>query len=135
MIVSFLIFSNTIIKGGFLEKYHNDIKLWGSVFVLLLCLMLIKDGLKMIRFQQEQIEGLMGIKLALTSLIDLKDPYTEGHSRNVRDLSRHFAEYLKLSPKDIEEISLAAELHDIGKIGVPDSILKKTGKPIFPYVG
>lgn len=87
----------------------------------------MKDGLKMIRFQQEQIEVLMGIKLALTSLIDLKDHYTEGHSINVRDLVSSFSTYLKLPQTDIEEIELAAELHDIGKIGIPDHILKKKG--------
>ncbi|GJL53023.1 MAG: hypothetical protein NPIRA02_01550 [Nitrospirales bacterium] len=66
--------------------------------------------------------------MAFASLIDLKDSYTEGHSRHVRDLTRQFLEYLKVSSREIEEITSAAELHDIGKIGIPDSILKKPGK-------
>jgi len=83
--------------------------------------------LKVSRSHQRRIEELMGIKLAMVSLIDLKDPYTEGHSRNVRDLAGRFAAYLRLSPEQGEEIATAAELHDIGKIGVPDVILRKMG--------
>lgn len=82
---------------------------------------------KRLKHQQEQIERLMGIKLVLASLIDLKDPYTEGHSRNVRDLTFEFSQYLDLPLEACEEYALAAELHDIGKIGIPDSILKKPG--------
>lgn len=125
--VTFLVLSSTIIKGSWLEEFHNEIKLWAFLFILLLCGLLIKDILKIVKNQQAQIEDLMGIKLALISLIDLRDPYTEGHSRNVRDLTRRFTEYLKLPPIDVEEITMAAELHDIGKIGFPDTILKNIG--------
>lgn len=129
----FMAFLASFAKNGFLGQHHNQIMLGLFVFVFALCGLLIADTLKTLRLQQEQVEVLMGIKSALTSLIDLKDPYTEGHSRNVRDLSRRFAEYLKYSSSDfeskvVEEITLAAELHDIGKIGVPDSVLKKTGE-------
>ncbi len=98
------------------------------LLVVFLSLLLYFDALKIMKSQQETIEGLMGIKLSLASLIDLKDSYTEGHSKHVRDLTRQFVEYLKLSSTEIEEITTAAELHDIGKIGVPDSILKKNGE-------
>ena len=79
-------------------------------------------------FQQQEIEGLMGIRLAFATLIDLKDSYTAIHSTHVRDLTSKFLEYIKVSSTEIEEITTAAELHDIGKIGIPDSILKKPGK-------
>lgn len=80
---------------------------------------------KIVNAQQETIEQLMGLKLVLASLIDLKDTYTEGHSKNVRDFALGLSDHLKL-PKEIrEEIGIAAELHDIGKIGIPDAILKK----------
>lgn len=95
--------------------------------VVVLCGLLFWNFLKIMQVQQEKINALMGIRLSLTSLIDLKDSYTEGHSKHVRNLARKFAEFLKLSPTEIEDISTAAELHDIGKIGVPDSILKKNG--------
>lgn len=129
----FMAFLASFAKGGFLGQHHNQIMIGLFVFVFALCGLLFAETLKALRLQQEQVEILMGIKSALTSLIDLKDPYTEGHSRNVRDLAGRFAEYLKFSSSDfksktVEEITLAAELHDIGKIGVPDSVLKKTGE-------
>ena len=129
----FLAFSTSFLKGGFFGQYHDKIMLGLFAFVFALSGSLIAKTLKALRLQHEQIEGLMGIELALISLIDLKDPYTEGHSRNVRDLSRRFAEYLEprlpeFNSKSVEEITTAAELHDIGKIGVPDSVLKKDGK-------
>jgi HD-GYP domain-containing protein (c-di-GMP phosphodiesterase class II) len=116
------------LKNGFLEKHHAEIMFGSLLLVVFLTTLLFFDALKIMRFQQQKIEGLMGIKLAFASLIDLKDSYTEGHSTHVRDLTRRFLEYLKLSATQIEEITIAAELHDIGKIGVPDSILKKPGK-------
>lgn len=73
-----------------------------------------------------QLERLMGVSLALTSLIELKDEYTRGHSINTRRLAGEFAEYLGLDPRTVEDIRLAAQLHDIGKIGIPDAILKKS---------
>jgi len=65
---------------------------------------------------RKTIDALMGLKLALASLIDLKDPYTEGHSRKVRDLTFGFCRFLGLPAGTCNEFMLAAELHDIGKI-------------------
>ena len=115
---------------SFLAKHHVEIMFGSLLLIVLLTILLFFDVLKIMRSQQQKIEGLMGIKLALASLIDLKDSYTEGHSTHVRDLTRQFLDYLKLPATEIEEITTAAELHDIGKIGVPDAILKKPGKLI-----
>lgn len=65
---------------------------------------------------------------ALALTIDSKDKYTRGHSLRVANYSRKIAEALGLSSMDIETIYNAALLHDIGKIGIPDSILLKPGK-------
>ncbi len=62
---------------------------------------------------------------ALVAAIDAKDPYTEGHSQRVSDFSVAVAEQLNLSPEVRHCIRIGALLHDIGKIGVPDSILSK----------
>lgn len=115
-------------KESFIEKLHVEIMFGSLLLIVLLTILLFFDVLKIMNSQREKIEGLMGVKLALASLIDLKDSYTEGHSTHVRDLTRQFLEYLKLPPIKVEEITTAAELHDIGKIGVPDSVLKKPGK-------
>src|SRR5438132_496838 len=60
---------------------------------------------------------------ALTAAIDLRDKYTWKHSHNVMKLAEEVARRLELDEAALAEISLAARLHDLGKIGVPDSIL------------
>lgn len=65
---------------------------------------------------------------ALVQAIDEKDEYTNGHSLRVSVYSVLLAQGLFWNPDDIEQLRIAALLHDIGKIGVPDSILNKPNK-------
>jgi HD-GYP domain-containing protein (c-di-GMP phosphodiesterase class II) len=65
---------------------------------------------------------------ALVAAIDAKDPYTEGHSHRVSDYSVAIATEAGLSPEMRHRIRIGALLHDIGKIGVPDTILTKEGR-------
>lgn len=64
----------------------------------------------------------------LATAIDAKDPYTQGHSRRVTQYSVAIAEEMNLSPKEIEDIRYAGLLHDVGKIGIKDSIIRKPGR-------
>lgn len=64
----------------------------------------------------------------LSKAVDARDPYTAGHSERVALISFKIAEKLGFVKKELENIELAAQFHDIGKIGVPDSILLKTDK-------
>jgi len=64
---------------------------------------------------------------ALAAAIDAKDPYTKGHSERVAKMSVTLAQELNLSGREIENIEYTALLHDIGKIGIADSILGKKG--------
>jgi putative nucleotidyltransferase with HDIG domain len=70
----------------------------------------------------------MGLLHSLTSAVDAKDTYTCGHSQRVALLSRHLARSAGLSDADVENTYVAALLHDVGKIGVPESVLQKAGK-------
>lgn len=63
----------------------------------------------------------------LADLIDERDPYTYGHSQRVAELSRVVARKLRLAPERVEIVTEAARMHDIGKISIPDHILKKPG--------
>ncbi len=70
----------------------------------------------------------MGTVRALTATVDAKDPYTRGHSDRVAHLARDLALAARLSPKEAEDAFLAGVVHDVGKIGVPESILRKAGR-------
>jgi putative nucleotidyltransferase with HDIG domain len=62
---------------------------------------------------------------ALAAALDARDPYTAGHSERVSVLSVAIGRSLRLRDEEIEVIRLGALLHDIGKIGVPDAVLRK----------
>lgn len=64
----------------------------------------------------------------IIATVEAKDMYTADHSNRVRELSMLISDKLGLSSATQDEIEIAAELHDIGKIGVPDYILTKPGK-------
>jgi putative nucleotidyltransferase with HDIG domain len=65
--------------------------------------------------------------LELADLIDLRDPYTHGHSQRVAALAERLARRLRLEYSQIELIRDAARVHDIGKIGTNDLVLLKPG--------
>lgn len=65
---------------------------------------------------------------ALTAAIDAKDHYTFQHSQNVSIYGAKLAESIGLDPEHVEIIRQAGLLHDVGKIGIPESILGKQGK-------
>jgi putative nucleotidyltransferase with HDIG domain len=72
-------------------------------------------------------EQTRGAILELADLIDLRDPYTHGHSQRVAALAERLARRLKLQYSQIELIRDAARVHDIGKIGTNDIVLLKAG--------
>ncbi len=73
----------------------------------------------------ENRELFLGTVKALAEAIDGKDPYTRGHSERVKMYSVLMAEHMGLNQEEIEDIRVAALLHDVGKIGIEDRILKK----------
>jgi HD-GYP domain-containing protein (c-di-GMP phosphodiesterase class II) len=73
-----------------------------------------------------EIANASGVE-ALTAAIDLHDSYTWAHSQSVMALAERVARRLGFDEAALAEISLAARLHDVGKIGVPDAILLKEG--------
>jgi len=64
---------------------------------------------------------------ALAAAVDARDSYTRDHSHNVAGLARFLALEMGLSDRRVTLIEIAALLHDVGKIGVPDSVLRKPG--------
>ena len=80
-----------------------------------------KNNLELLMAYDETLEG-------WSKALDLRDSETEGHTRRVVDLSLKLAKALDISESDYLQIRRGALLHDIGKIGVPDDILRKPGK-------
>jgi HD-GYP domain-containing protein (c-di-GMP phosphodiesterase class II) len=74
---------------------------------------------------EENRELFIGTVKGLAAAIDGKDPYTRGHSERVSRFSIAIAQRLGLPDDEVEKIRISALLHDVGKIGIDDSILKK----------
>ena len=104
----------------------TDIKLFNSVAGG--CAVFIENG----RLFKDLKDLFIGSLKALTSSIDAKDTYTHGHSERVAFISRWIAELLSkqepLEEEQIHKVYLAGLLHDIGKIGIEESVLRKNGK-------
>ena len=86
--------------------------------------------------QQTQVyeklkESLFGLVRCLTAAIDAKDPYTWGHSERVARMAVRLARQMDLPPAVQSDLYLAGLLHDVGKIGVRDEVLRKPG-PLTP---
>lgn len=64
----------------------------------------------------------------IASALDARDPYTGDHSRRVSDMACMLCGWMGISAAETQEIHIAAHLHDIGKIGIPDSVLCKAGR-------
>ncbi len=79
------------------------------------------------RSAAENRELFLGTVKGLSAAIDGKDPYTRGHSERVSRMSVAIAQRLGISDDECEKIRISALLHDIGKIAIDDSILKKPG--------
>jgi putative two-component system response regulator len=73
-------------------------------------------------------EGLGGLIEAFARLIESKDPYTAGHQLRVSRLSAAIAKVLGFPEEEVEQIRMAAMIHDIGKIYVPVEFLNKPGR-------
>ena len=80
------------------------------------------------RHTEERHGFLLGTVSALVSAIDAKDTYTCGHSERVAWLSQEIAKNMGLDPTIIEQVHICGLVHDIGKIGIPESILQKPGR-------
>lgn len=76
------------------------------------------------RLEESQLQTV----LTLAKVMESRDAYVSGHSRKVTDLAVRLAVKLECSSADVQAVRWAAMLHDIGKVGISDSILNKNGK-------
>ena len=78
-----------------------------------------------IKSLHDELEHSENIILTLAVALEARDPYTKGHSTRVGELSREFSAFIGLTPHDQELVRKAGLLHDIGKIGLSESLLLK----------
>ena len=76
-------------------------------------------------------QSILDTVTSLAYAIDAKDQYTQGHSQKVSAYAALLAEALGMSEPEVEEVRLGAVLHDVGKVGIAESILNKSG-PLNP---
>jgi putative nucleotidyltransferase with HDIG domain len=88
------------------------------------------DGLRtaIARAEAESEATYLGVISTLANALDARDPYTAGHSQRVADLSVSIGREMRLAEADLETLRVGALLHDIGKIGVSDAVLRKASR-------
>jgi len=80
------------------------------------------------KLHQSVVDGYKSTIRALAAAIDAKDPYTRGHSQRVTEYALWGGVSIPMSQGELGLLEYAGILHDIGKIGMPDSILRKPGR-------
>ncbi len=105
-------------KNGFkdkeielIEELAGDFELW----------------LNLEKLKKDKIESYKQVIYSLNKTVEARDPYTAGHDDRVSQYSKKIAKALKINEEDINTLEKAAQIHDIGKIKIPDSILLKPG--------
>jgi len=76
----------------------------------------------------DELDNAEAVVLSFARAVEAKDPTTGNHCDNLIRLSRAFGQFLGLEEKAVRSLERASILHDVGKIGIPDSILLKPGK-------
>jgi putative nucleotidyltransferase with HDIG domain len=101
----------------------GTVVLYGSLFGL------VRRASRTLLAQQRALEDAFeGTVRSLAAAVDAKDAYTAGHSSRVADYAAAVARALGLEEGDVRAVELAGHLHDVGKIGVPDHMLRKTAR-------
>jgi len=121
---------NTCQEGLCIEQglLRTVIFLVTMLFAILCGQLINRFILKFEEANRKSIDFVKSLILTFVQVIDEKDNYLKDHSKNVCRYTRKIAEKLFEDEQLVEEIALAALLHDIGKLSVPDNILNKSGK-------
>ncbi|MCZ6688373.1 MAG: response regulator [Planctomycetota bacterium] len=95
-------------------------------------LALIEQARRLLSKSEDLRRAYMDILTVISNSIEAKDSYTLGHTWRVSRYAQEIATHLGWDDGRLEEIEMGGVLHDIGKIGIPDSILKKPGRLSTP---
>ena len=81
-----------------------------------------------VKYYTDELEHAETVLETLALTVEAKDPYTEGHCERLSDYGVHIGQRVGLSPDYLKALQQGGALHDIGKIGIPESILLKPGR-------
>jgi len=107
--------------GALIAVIYINIGFWGLVLFLLPLIIARHSFQSYIDMRQTFLDTIKSLSLA----IDAKDPYTKGHSSRVADYATLLAKELQWPEDKVEFLSYVALIHDVGKVAVPENILKK----------
>jgi diguanylate cyclase (GGDEF)-like protein/PAS domain S-box-containing protein len=103
----------------------NPVKVSGEVIGIAIVVVDITDRKQL---EESQATLTRAVVSALSASVEMRDPYTAGHQERVARIAVAVACELHLASQDIEEIELAARIHDIGKLSVPSELLSRPGR-------
>jgi len=113
--------------SGFNDRDLEVLTALASTDVLKILVLTMATAINNVELYQAMLNGYKSTAKALVETVDAKDPYTYGHSQRVMEYDLLGAIPLSLLPEELQSIEFGALLHDVGKIGVNDSILRKPG--------
>jgi response regulator RpfG family c-di-GMP phosphodiesterase len=113
---------------GTLDIHSNSILCDDKESKILYLLNRSAERMENVALYEGLYENMLSTLNSMAKILDARDPHTSQHSTRVTNLSLSMGNYLKLSEDDRDVLYIAASLHDIGKVGIPDSILLKNGK-------
>jgi len=126
LVASFLTFEN-----GYILNILYPLLLLPIIYVSGIVVQNAATVIENAKLHQKVSDGYKSTIIALAASIDAKDHYTRGHSQRVTEYALMGALRLSMSREELETLEYAGILHDIGKIGIPDSILTNSN-PLTP---
>ncbi|MCR4715743.1 MAG: HD-GYP domain-containing protein [Lachnospiraceae bacterium] len=127
--VSYLMFESLPVVAVIIQLFHYGISLTTFAVTVSVYMIFISYSIDHSRkVLDREHESLNQVIYALAQTIDAKDTYTNGHSTRVAKYSKMLAMKMDLSKEQVDKIYRMALLHDVGKIGVDDAIIRKPDK-------
>jgi HD-GYP domain-containing protein (c-di-GMP phosphodiesterase class II) len=109
---------------GFVTAIVADAYVWAPLVMVVPTAVVYLATKRAVMLNQQTIEAVE----AMADMVDMRDRYTADHSRRVAANAAMIATAMGMRPDEVATLRLAARVHDLGKIGLPDSVLRKEGK-------
>ncbi len=116
-----------------INQKNEELKKWNSqleYYVQEQTIELQNNNAELRKLNKQQRQAFKGMIMAFSGLIEMRDTRVRSHSKNVAELTVRIARELNVAGKELETLTVAALLHDLGKIGIPDLILVKEEKDL-----